>query len=75
MRRTVFILMLMAAMVAASCERRPLMDLSTTHYVRVYVDEELLNVTTGFYDEQNQRPFYKSPDILRIILNPKSGYF
>ena len=74
MRRTVFILMLIAAMVVASCERRPLTDLSTTHYVRVYVDEELLNVTTGFYDEQNQRPFYKSPDILRIILaDPQTG--
>lgn len=59
---------------ATSCERRPLLDLSNTHYVRVYIDEELLNVTKGFYNEEYARPTYDSPDVLRVVLaDPQTG--
>ena len=61
-------------LLAASCEKRPLMEISNTHYVRVYIDEELLNVTTGFYNEDYTKPAYKSPTVLRVILtDPETG--
>ena len=76
MRRVIVRLIAAIAVLAAalSCERRPLYDLTNTHYVRVYVDEELLNVTTGFYDEENNRPEYQSPQVIRIVLaDPETG--
>lgn len=68
------VLTLCALLMAASCEKRPLMDVSNTHYVKVYVDEHLLNVTTGFYNEEYSRPAYKSPTVMRVILtDPETG--
>lgn len=59
---------------AVSCEKRPLMEISNTHYVRVYVDETILNVTTGFYNDAYNRPNYKSPSVLRVTLtDPATG--
>ena len=31
---------------ATQCERRPLVEAGNTHYVRVYLDEEIKTVTT-----------------------------
>lgn len=62
--------------IAISCERRPLYDLTNTHYIRVYVDEHLLNVTEGFYDEDNIKPLYKSPQVMRVVLSdPETGKY
>ena len=48
--------------------------MSNTHYVRVYVNESIQNVTTGFYNEGYTRPEYKSPDVLRVFLaDPQTG--
>ncbi|MBP3455835.1 MAG: DUF5119 domain-containing protein [Alistipes sp.] len=59
---------------AAGCHRRPLVDIENTHYVRVYIDEELLNVTTGFYDQNNRRPEYATPTVMRVALfDPSTG--
>lgn len=64
----------MALLAVAGCHRRPLIDVENTHYVRVYIDEELLNVTTGFYDENNRRPDYSTPTIMRVALfDPSTG--
>lgn len=75
MRRILHILAAVTVLLmSASCERRPLMDLSNTHYVRVYINEDINNVTTGFYNENNVRPVYVAPDILRITLaDPETG--
>lgn len=63
-----------AAAAAVGCHRRPLVDVENTHYVRVYLDEELLNVTTGFYDESRRKPAYSTPSIMRVALfDPVSG--
>ena len=35
------LLMFLVLCTAVSCHRRPLFDLEYTHYVRVYIDEEL----------------------------------
>lgn len=66
--------LLAVAAATTHCERRPLVDISQTHYVRVYVDENLKNVTTGFYDPTLHKPNYSSPDVLRVVLyDPTSG--
>lgn len=57
-----------ALIVTVSCERRPLMDISNTHYVRVYIDENLKNVTMGFYNPEHKKPDYQSPAIIRVAL-------
>lgn len=70
MRRLAAILLpLLLCVLLAGCERRPLVDVGNTHYVRVYLDEELKNVTTGFYNENHARPEYESPDVLRVTLS------
>ncbi len=51
-----------------SCHRRPLFDLESTHYVRVYLDEELKNVTTGFYNGEHLKPSYSTPSVVRVML-------
>ena len=65
-----FLVMLIAVV---SCERRPLVDLHNTHYVRVYIDEELRNVTHGFYNPEHQKPSYKSPSIVRVVLTDRNS--
>ncbi len=56
------------AILATQCERRPLVEAGNTHYVRVYLDEEIKNVTTGFYDPSLPTPEYATPDVLRVVL-------
>ena len=48
----IFMLMLNA------CEHRELSDPNTGHYLRIYLDEEIKNVTCGFYDESLKHPEY-----------------
>lgn len=57
-----------------SCEHRPLQDYVNAHYIRVYVDEDIKNVTSGFYNEQYDRPEYDRPRVIRVVLaDPISG--
>ncbi len=51
-----------------SCEHRSLEDPYNGHYVRIYIDEQIKNVTYGFYNENRNRPEYKRPNVLRITL-------
>ena len=53
---------------AAGCDFRPLADMNNVSYVRVYVDEHILNVTEGFYNPDFQHPAYVRPDIFRVAL-------
>ena len=74
MKRLTLILLSLVALVNISCERRELVELSNTHYVRVYIDENIKNVTTGFHENAVNRPAYQSPDILRVLLaDPQTG--
>ena len=68
MRRLAAFLPVLLCVLLAGCERRPLVDVGNTHYVRVYLDEELKNVTTGFYDPTLAKPEYKTPGMLRVVL-------
>lgn len=57
-----------------SCEHRELTDITNEHYVRIYLDEHLRNVTYGFYDETKEKPKYKSPQTVRVTLSdPVTG--
>lgn len=72
MKKLICILAL--CLMVMACERRELVEFSNTHYVRVYVDEDIKNVTTGFYDDDYVKPAYKSPDVLRVMLaDPETG--
>lgn len=74
MRRLALILLSLIALVNLSCERRELVELSNTHYVRVYIKEDIKNVTTGFHPNAQNRPVYNQPDILRLLLaDPETG--
>lgn len=76
--RTIFVmkqlLLAFILLFASSCEKRPLVDPSNTHYVRVYIDEEISNVTKGFYNPDHARPVYNPPTVMRVILaDPETG--
>ena len=58
----------------SACEHRTLEDIEYSHYVRVYIDDKIPNVTTGFYNDQYAKPELKYPEIMRVMLcNPNSG--
>ena len=59
---------LLLAGVMISCEHRVLEDPSNGHYVRVYIDEQIKNVTYGFYSDSRKRPEYERPRVLRVVL-------
>ncbi len=73
MKRLVVLLSLILAVLNLGCERRPLVDPQMTHYVRVYIDEELKNITMGFYNPDYARPAYRTPQIMRVMLYDASG--
>ena len=57
-----------------ACEHRELSDPNIEHYLRVYLDEEIKNVTCGFYDANLKHPEYKRPYVMRVVLaDPSSG--
>lgn len=60
--------------VLSSCEHRILTDPLENHYIRVYLDEQIKNVTYGFYNESYEKPEYSTPVNLRVTLsNPNTG--
>lgn len=74
MRKLILILVALLALVNSSCERRELVELSNTHYVRVYINEDIQNVTSGLHENIQTPPKYKSPQILRLLLaDPQTG--
>lgn len=50
------------------CEHRPLVDPNNVHYVRVYIDESLRNVTFGFYNNALWHPTFERPKVMRVAL-------
>lgn len=74
MKKCNFLLLLLLLPLAFSCQFRPLEEMSNTHYVRVYLDERLLNLTEGFYNEEFLRPNYRTPQVMHVVLaDPHSG--
>lgn len=62
------------ASLLVSCEHRMLEIPENARYIRVYLDEEIKNVTVGFYNETYECPDYVRPRALRVVLaDPESG--
>lgn len=69
-----FLLLSILAILAVSCEFRKLEDPSNVCYLRVYVGEQDLNVTTGFYNPDFIHPDFVRPEVLRVALfDPLTG--
>lgn len=65
---------LVAISMLQSCEHRVLEDPVNTHYVRIYFDQDIKNVTCGFYDENMEKPHYEIPRAVRVALaDPETG--
>lgn len=60
---------LLSGLLLSSCEHRELVDMTDSHYLRIYLDEHLRNVNYGFYDETKEKPEYKTPEVMRVTLN------
>ena len=57
-----------------ACEQRVLEDIEYSHYVRVYIDDNIPNITEDIYNDQYARPELEIPEVMRIMLcNPASG--
>ena len=66
--------LLLLMLLLTACEHRELSDPNTGHYLRIYVNEQIKNVTCGFYDESLEHPEYKRPYVMRVVLaDPESG--
>lgn len=52
-----------------SCEHRPLLEKTNSHYIRIYLDEHIRNVSYGFYDETKEKPEYKTPRVMHVALS------
>ena len=73
-RALTYFLYLLHLFVFSSCQFRPLEEMSNTHYLRVYLDEDMRNLTEGFYNESYQRPAYSTPQVLHVVLaDPSTG--
>ncbi len=70
-----FFIVVLLMGVLVGCEHRPLVDyIMNVHVVRVYIDEEIKNVTHGFYDDALVKPPYASPKVLYAALaDPVTG--
>ena len=55
-------------MLSASCERDEMDEISGTHYIRVYINENIKNVTEGIHYENIEVPELTLPKALRVML-------
>ena len=55
-------------LICTGCEHRPLemREYEENIFVRVYYDENIRNVSFGFYDESKKKPEYSSPKMMRV---------
>lgn len=64
----------LGAAVLSSCEHRILTDPTDVHYVRVYLDEDIRNVTYGFYNESYDHPEFTRPlNMMACLADSQSG--
>lgn len=68
------LLALLAALSLSACELQELVDPVNTHYVRFYLQENIQNITEGFYNPSYPKPEYRSPSVIRVALcDPVTG--
>lgn len=61
-------ILLLLAVLLTGCEHRPLIDPNNAHYIRVYIDEQLRNITFGYYNASYEHPSHVRPTVLRVAL-------
>ena len=68
LQSTLLCLYLGGVILCAGCEHRPLemRQYEENIFVRVYYDENIRNVSFGFYDESKKKPEYSSPKMMRV---------
>ncbi len=59
--KIVWLVLLLVGLTA--CRHRTLEELSDAHYIRVYVNEKIRNITFGFYDKKAERPEWQLPRV------------
>ena len=61
-------LFVVGLILCAGCEHRPLepAPVGKDIFVRVYYNENIRNVSFGFYDESKKKPEYSSPKMMRV---------
>ena len=67
------LLAVVAVFAGGGCRRRPLYDLENAHYVRVYINDRIINVTDGLEGIKPDEE-YDAPDAFKVTLyDPDSG--
>lgn len=68
LQSTLLCLYLGGLVICTGCEHRPLemRQYEENIFVRVYYDENIRNVSFGFYDESKKKPEYSSPKMMRV---------
>lgn len=61
LRRFLMVLVGISTLLCSSCEHRILTDPMNVRYIRVYLDEQIKNVTCGFYNEAYEHPGFNPP--------------
>ena len=54
MKKLFYLLLILCSL--ASCEHRELLETLDKHYIRVYFDEDVQNVSFGFYVDSRGKP-------------------
>lgn len=73
-RLSTFVLMLMAILSLSGCVHRDVFEPADMHYVKVYIDETIQNVNTGFYREDAENIPYSFPKLVKVMLcDPSTG--
>ena len=69
LQSTLLCLYLGGLVICTGCEHRPLemRQYEENIFVRVYYNENIRNVSFGFYDESKKKPEYSSPKMMRVM--------
>lgn len=77
LRRCILLLSaIFSLLLTTGCEHRQLSDPANKHFMRIYLDENIKNVTHGFYNEAHSEYEieYSTPRVLRVALyDPATG--
>ena len=70
-------LCLLGLFLYTGCEHRPLEEMlwDENIFIRIYYNENIRNVSFGFYDESKKKPEYSSPQMMQNLYFIWGGVF
>lgn len=68
MNKIRFIYILLLLLFVASCQHRPLVEMQDLHYIRVYLNDDIKNITSGVYNPSLSSPTFEYPKVFRVAL-------